>query len=192
MKTTLCECGKRVANAQALKQHRLDSPNHDAVSCDCGARFVTAEARDQHQRDSPLHAQKDHSQKVTQNQNNKKKQPTTALQNISTAPAEPAAVPAPETMPPTETTAKASDFQCCGKKFKTKKHMLQHQEDSLRHGQSSTKKPVAAPKNKSTRRAWAPATSSYGVAFFRQSDMEYGLCDKDCGWCGNCMRGVNI
>ena len=33
----------------------------------------------------------------------------------------------------------------------------------------------------------------YGTAFsFDDGDLNYGLCDKDCGWCGHCMDGVDI
>ncbi|KAK4457310.1 hypothetical protein QBC42DRAFT_279418 [Cladorrhinum samala] len=58
MDATVCTCGKRLANAAALKQHRRDSPNHKTFACDCGARFETAGDRDQHRRDSRLHAPK--------------------------------------------------------------------------------------------------------------------------------------
>ena len=27
---------------------------------------------------------------------------------------------------------------------------------------------------------------------FGDEDLNYGLCDKDCGWCGHCMNGVDI
>ncbi|KAK3998145.1 hypothetical protein QBC44DRAFT_570 [Cladorrhinum sp. PSN332] len=168
MKTTLCECGKRVANAQALKQHRLDSPKHNAVSCDCGARFLTAEARNQHQRESQLHAQKDHSQK-----------PATSAQNIPAVSAE-AAEPAPEIKSPTGTTTKVSNFQCCGKRFKAEKDLLQHLESLPYHWQLFTITLAAGPRRRSNKASWP------------ESDLNFGLCDKDCGWCGNCMRGVNV
>ena len=35
----------------------------------------------------------------------------------------------------------------------------------------------------------------YGTAFSFDDDygnLDYGLCDKDCGWCGHCMNGVDI
>lgn len=40
----------------------------------------------------------------------------------------------------------------------------------------------------------APRSFGYETAFHALDDMdlEYGLCDKDCGWCGHCMAGVDI
>ena len=38
-----------------------------------------------------------------------------------------------------------------------------------------------------------PGTCFYGTAFsFDDEGLNYGLCDKDCGWCGHCMNGVDI
>ncbi|KAK0658702.1 hypothetical protein QBC41DRAFT_377485 [Cercophora samala] len=136
MKAILCDCGKRVANPQALKQHKLDSPNHSGVSCDCGARFITAEARDQHRRDSSLHAQQGDSQEATpQNSNTNNPDPAAPAKNVPTVPPKAAIPPTPEIKPPTETKAETSSFQCCNRKFKSEKDMLQHQQDSPLHAQ---------------------------------------------------------
>ena len=37
-----------------------------------------------------------------------------------------------------------------------------------------------------------PGDCHYGTAFSFDDDLNYGLCDKDCGWCGHCMNGVDI
>ena len=38
---------------------------------------------------------------------------------------------------------------------------------------------------------WSAANSSYG-AYYPEGGDDYGLCDKDCGWCGYCMNGIDI
>ena len=35
------------------------------------------------------------------------------------------------------------------------------------------------------------ATSTYDDVYFG-GGMDYGLCDKDCGWCGHCMDGADV
>ena len=38
-----------------------------------------------------------------------------------------------------------------------------------------------------------PRNLQYETAFFLEdAGVNYGLCDKDCGWCGHCMDGVDI
>lgn len=39
--------------------------------------------------------------------------------------------------------------------------------------------------------SFVPRNLQYETAF-SLNDMNYGLCDKDCGWCGHCMNGVDI
>ena len=38
---------------------------------------------------------------------------------------------------------------------------------------------------------WSAASSAYNGYYSGGGD-NYGLCDKDCGWCGHCMDGVDI
>ena len=38
---------------------------------------------------------------------------------------------------------------------------------------------------------WSAASSAYDGYYSGGGD-DYGLCDKDCGWCGHCMDGVDI
>lgn len=39
----------------------------------------------------------------------------------------------------------------------------------------------------------APRSFQYETAFSLDDvDLNYGLCDKDCGWCGHCLAGVDI
>ena len=38
---------------------------------------------------------------------------------------------------------------------------------------------------------WSTASSAYNGYYSGGGD-NYGLCDKDCGWCGHCMDGVDI
>ena len=39
--------------------------------------------------------------------------------------------------------------------------------------------------------SWSAASSAYNGYYSGGGD-NYGLCDKDCGWCGHCMDGVDI
>ncbi len=38
---------------------------------------------------------------------------------------------------------------------------------------------------------WSTASSAYNGYYSEKGD-DFGLCDKDCGWCGHCMDGVDI
>ena len=43
--------------------------------------------------------------------------------------------------------------------------------------------------------SFVPRNCHYGTAFSFDEDfgdLNYGLCDKDCGWCGHCMDGVDF
>ncbi|KAK4161732.1 hypothetical protein QBC43DRAFT_323158 [Cladorrhinum sp. PSN259] len=177
-----CECGKRVANAEALKQHLRDSPNH-AVHCECGARFKTTDARDQHMRDK-IHkpkvsraSQKPIITQAPKSLTGKGKQPATSVQAsiilaasqvalaVARVPAPaPAPAPAPEIKPPTETTASNKDsttFSCCGRKFKAEKHLLQHRENSPKHlGKKNTGTCNSPSSTKTKTAAAAPPTKT--------------------------------
>ena len=56
---------------------------------------------------------------------------------------------------------------------------------------SSSKKgkPKYRPSGKSSRYT-TPTAQPLGHLY--EGDFNYGICDKDCGWCGHCMDGVNI
>ena len=86
--------------------------------------------------------------------------------------------------------------------FKTKKYRSHGKEPA--HKGSSEQQPAKAIKYRQRHGAGLPKPhlSGYGFMGFSRSQNisgytfseggEYGLCDKDCGWCGHCMDGMML
>jgi hypothetical protein len=78
-------------------------------------------------------------------------------------------------------------LSCCGKTFKTESAMQQHKRDSQAH-------PEILPYHPRPARIWYKSDSQpYMDSYWHDDeDLDYSVCDKDCGWCGRCADYLDI
>ncbi|KAF2709946.1 hypothetical protein K504DRAFT_490195 [Pleomassaria siparia CBS 279.74] len=83
-------------------------------------------------------------------------------------------------------------ISCCGRNFKTENAMQQHKRDSRAH----PKVHGGGYKKESYRVYERYYSSSHGCGGIYKGEKgdDFGLCDKDCGWCGHSMpkRAENV
>ena len=170
-----CDCGKRFASSGAHTQHLSNSPRH-TVACDCGKRFKTPDDRDQHRRSAAIHV--------------RPAAPAPEAPEVSAQ--KPLAISSAQ---PVETKANTkniteADLVCCGRVFNTNAHR-----ETSRHHVKGRKTGPSASNTKATKSAgnMNRGPNNTGVSFYHESslyeDLDWSLCDKDCGWCGRCISG---
>ncbi|KAL6895417.1 hypothetical protein HDV57DRAFT_8729 [Trichoderma longibrachiatum] len=174
-----CHCGKTFKSPAAMGQHLRDSPNHppennvpppapkERTGCSCGRNFKSGSALQQHRRDSPRHARE--ALKVQAGE-------------IATASQETCA------NEPKENIVRPSDSAA---------EQLKATRDKKNKGDGKAKKNQKA--KYTSQPAYSPGSGvrSQGL-WWSSTDWDsdkgdnFGLCDKDCGWCGHCADGYDF
>lgn len=147
------------------------------VQCSCGKTLKDANALRNHQRQSARHKPSSKTAESAPGDSGSKQKQTSAADPVST-----------------NRAAESNDVPSSSSAKKAKPLKPKHRSQRGRPGRSGGGGGGGSGGSSSSGYGYASGNFGYdyGYGYGFGDGNDWGLCDKDCGWCGHCMDGVDI